>query len=390
MSDFKLPESIYTAIHKCIRCGQCAYGNEEIMFQNLCPLRLKGEFFTNCAGGIFQISRTIHEERFEPSEDLRDLLYSCTACGVCELNCSAISDHIEIINLVKDIINKKGIKNLKGHNEVISSMERNYCPYSGRIGERSEWLSDRARKNISKRPEVFYFSGCVSSYRETDISISMVNIFQKLDIPYSISEDEWCCGAPLFYLGREKDAHRFALHNLDIISASGAGSVVFTCPTCSMIFKKYYGKWTGKELPFRVLHVSEFLEEFLEKGLFNMKLPDELRVIYHDPCHLGRGQGIYDAPRKVLNGIEGLHVHEFKYSKENSFCCGGGGLLPAGNPEFSDFISKKRIEQIGDKDISAIVSSCPGCKENLKIALKKAHKMISAIDLTELVYRSFY
>jgi len=109
---------------------------------------------------------------------------------------------------------------------------------------------------------------------------------------------------------------------------------------------------------------------------------------YHDPCHLGRGQDIYDAPRRILNAIEDLDFKELNLSRENSFCCGGGGLLPTGFPGFADELARIRVSDMEKTGADLLVSACPACKENLKIAAKKLKRGAKAIDITELIDQS--
>jgi len=241
-------------------------------------------------------------------------------------------------------------------------------------------------RRCSLRPEVFYYVGCVSSYRETEIPVALVSIFEKLRIPFTLSQEEWCCGAPLYFSGHEEKAYKLAEHNVDAVKKSGASTVVLSCPTCSMIFKRYYPRWLKKDLGFDVLHVSEFLEGLYGEGRLKFRPAGAGKVAaYHDPCHLGRGQGIYDAPRRVLRAIEGIEFRDPGRTMENSFCCGGGGLLPTGSPEFSDQLARERAAEMKETGAEWLVSACPACKESLKIAARTLKRGIKVMDLVELV-----
>jgi heterodisulfide reductase subunit D len=386
---FHIHENLYTAMHKCTRCGQCAYGTEEAEFHLLCPLQINGLFFTYSAGGLMQLARALYEGKIRFTDSVRDILFQCTTCGVCEENCGVIADQVDLITLLKKELVRNNIPLLEPHRALTENVVNRKSPYSGRLPRRTGWMPKEMEKKLSPKPEVFYFVGCVSSYMETEIAHAWVSILDKLDIPFTVDEEEWCCGAPLYFAGLEDKVHDMVIHNVDAIEKSGASTAVMTCPTCSMIFKKYYPRWMRKDLNFEVLHVAEYLERLQKQGRLHLGSLEKARTVtYHDPCHLGRGQGIYDAPRKILDSMEGVTLKEMNLSGENSLCCGGGGLLPTGFPVLSDALARERASAMKACGAEWIVSSCPGCKENLKIAAKKVKRGARAVDLTELVDRA--
>jgi len=385
-NQFNIDEDLYTAMHKCTRCGQCTYGKEEAEFSSLCPMQIKGKFFTYSAGGVMQFARALYEGKIGFSESVRDILYLCTACEACEVNCGVINNHVGLFNLLKKELVKSGIHLLEPHRMVVENILNKKHPYSGRLPERHEWLPKEKREKISSQGGIFYFVGCVSSYRETEITDAFLNVLDKLDIPFTISDEEWCCGAPLYFCGHEEKVYDFVKHNVEIIGKSGASTVVLTCPTCSMIFKEYYPRWMKKELAFEVLHATEFLERLQQEGQLKLgTVGAEKIVTYHDPCHLGRGQKIYEAPRRILNSIKGIEFRDLSRSRENSFCCGGGGLLPIGFPEFSLDLARERASEMKNIGTQLLISACPACKENLKIAAQKFRLGTRVVDIVELV-----
>ena len=386
IKQFSIDERLYTAMHKCTRCGQCAYGNEEADFSSLCPMQIKGKFFTYSAGGVMQLARALYEGKIAFSESVRDILYLCTTCGACEVNCGVIESQVDLFTLIKKELVKNGIPLLEPHKMLAENILTRKSPYGGRLPGRHEWLPNERSEKMSSQAEIFYFVGCVSSYMETEIPNAFSSVLEKLGISFTVSDEEWCCGAPLYFSGNEEKVPDIAKHNVDIIENSGASTVVLTCPTCTMMFKKYYPKWLKRELNFEVLHSTEFLEELLRNGKLKLDtVAGDKTVTYHDPCHLGRGLEIYDPPRRILSHIKGIQFKELSISRENSFCCGGGGLLPTGFPEFSDDLARARISEIKGMGAKLLVSACPACKENLKIAAKKLKLGAKVIDIAEMV-----
>ena len=385
-SRFNIDENLYTTMHRCTRCGQCAYAKGEAEFVPLCPMQIKGKFFTYSAGGVMQLARGLYEGKIEFSESVRDLLYLCTTCGACEVNCGVIEGQLELFILLKKQLVQNGVPLLESHKMVVNNTLSKKTPYTGRLPERHEWLSKGKREKMSPKPEIFYYVGCVSSYRETEIANAFVSILDKLEVSFAVSDEEWCCGAPLYFCGHEEGLYNLVKHNVEIIEKSGATTVVFTCPTCSMIFKKYYPQWMKRQLNFEVLHSTEYLERLQQEGILKLNnIGAEKTATYHDPCHLGRGQAIYEAPRRIINAIKGIELKDLSRSRENSLCCGGGGLVPIGFPEFSDDLAQERALEMKNQGAELLLSACPACKENLKIAAKKLKLRTKVVDIAELV-----
>ncbi|MBW2345640.1 MAG: (Fe-S)-binding protein [Deltaproteobacteria bacterium] len=382
-SRFNISEDLYTAMHKCIRCGQCVYGNEDARFS---PMQIKAKYFTYSAGGIMQIARAIYEGKMGFSEPLRDLLFHCTTCGACEINCGVIGSQVDLFTLLKRELAKNGIPLLEPHKSIVENVLSKKNIYEGNLPGRTDWLSDEEKESMSSNPEVFYHVGCISSYMEKEIPNAFVSVLTKLEIPFAINNDEWCCGAPLYFAGYEEETYDLAKHNVEAIEKSGASKVVFTCPTCAMIFKNYYPRWVKRPIKFEILHATEFFERLQDKGKLKLgPIGTRKTVTYHDPCHLGRGQGVYDAPRRILNAIEDLDFKEFSLSRENSLCCGGGGLVPTGFPDFADDLARIRVSDMKNMGADLLVTACPACKENMKIAVKKLKRGAKVSDITELI-----
>ncbi|MBW2000690.1 MAG: (Fe-S)-binding protein, partial [Deltaproteobacteria bacterium] len=249
----EMDEYLYTVIHKCTRCGQCTYGTSDAGFSDLCPLQMKGLFFTYSAGGLMQVARALYEGKIAFSQSIRDMVYSCTTCGACEVNCGVIGDQVDLFTMLKAGLRKNGIPLMEPHQDLERNLLKSKAPYGGRLPARDAWLRKGHGERPSARPEIFYFVGCVSSFRETEIAVAFVDILCKLGISFSVDGGEWCCGAPLYFAGNQEKALDYARHNVDAIRESGASTVVITCPTCSLIFKRYYPRWLKDPLDFEVL-----------------------------------------------------------------------------------------------------------------------------------------
>ncbi|MBN1984417.1 MAG: (Fe-S)-binding protein [Chitinivibrionales bacterium] len=377
-----LDKELYTEIHKCIRCGQCNYGTQEAEFSVLCPLYKKGGFFSYSAGGIMQIARLLYEEKTEYTQALQDIVNHCTTCGLCEKNCGVINHHLEVISMLKEQMRKRNMT-IASVEQALNAIIERKNPYDQDNNQRFSWLKkDRKTKTA---PQFFYFAGCVASFDQKEISSSFSTILDAADIHFTYDPDEWCCGSPLFFSGFIQKGIEAVKHTVDIIQASGQKTVVTACPTCSLMFNKYYPLWSGDSLPFTVLHATQYLDELIMQGRLKPNAsPAPKTVYYHDSCHLGRGCALYEQPRRILSSIGNLQVLEFEFSKENSYCCGGGGMTPVGDPKYSNDCATERINQM-THTADALVTACPNCKKTLKLAMRKARKNMPVLDLFELV-----
>jgi len=379
-----IDEELYTSLHKCTRCGQCTYGTGEAEFVVLCPMYKEGKFFSYSAGGLMQIARVLYEGKLDYSESLRDIVFHCTTCGVCEANCGVIDNHLEVITLIRrELRDLAGAEALK---TVVEDIVEHKNPYGKRHETRNDWLAEDREVKSDEPAEILYFVGCVSAYDQRKAPGSFTDILDKAGVPFSVSDDEWCCGGPLYHSGYGDEAIRLARHNVRMIEETGVEKVVTSCPTCAMVFKKHYPVWLKRELPFTVLHATEFLEQLVDEGRLELgEVAEPTSVIYHDPCHLGRRLGVFDPPRNLLKGIGGVSVHEFSLSRENSHCCGGGGMIPIANQSFSNDVATERIEQISDDGIEMIVSACPNCRKTLHLASRKMKSGLKVVDIAELI-----
>ncbi|UCG68505.1 MAG: (Fe-S)-binding protein [Thermoplasmata archaeon] len=263
-----------------------------------------------------------------------------------------------------------------------------------------------------KKPDVIYFVGCTSSYRTTEIAIATVKILEKAGVNFKImSPDEWCCGSPMINTGQLEGAKKTMEHNLKSIRESGVEVVITSCAGCFKTFKYYYPKVFG-ELGFEVKHTIEYIDQLLREGDLELEKELNLKVTYHDPCHLGRlsepfvpweGErdhfgrytptkkmsrgvfGVYDAPRNVLKRIPGVELIEMERVKENAWCCGAGGGVKSAYRDFALWTASERIEEVKTTGADVLTSCCPFCKMNLHDAIKQKDEKMEIYDVIELV-----
>lgn len=221
---------------------------------------------------------------------------------------------------------------------------------------------------------MIYFRGCVIRERLNNISEAIELILNKLGVDYRILKDEGCCGSFLLRTGFQDEAVDVMMKNLDKLKDE---KILVSCSGCYRTLKNDYTKILGTKLD--VVHVSQFFNNLIEEGDLKFKKTNE-KVTYHDPCHLGRHSGEYDAPRNLLSKI--VDLVEMERNREKSRCCGAGAGVKSAFPEIAQELSKKRIEDAKKSGVDIIATACPFCILNLKLECSDHERVL---DLSEII-----
>ncbi|MHA2423895.1 MAG: (Fe-S)-binding protein [Candidatus Thorarchaeota archaeon] len=302
-----------------------------------------------------------------------EVLYQCLQCSHCLTWCVPEIDIAQIVEATRERLVNEG-KYPSGLDEMQESILKNHNPFNEDHSKRNSWLTSSG--GGSKK--IVYFSGCTASYREQSISEATVETLESLDYEVIVSPDEWCCGSPLLRTGFRDAAIEQAKHNVEILNAIDADEIVTPCPGCYKTLVNDYSAH-GLELNKPVRHISQKLAESLH-AVAGIKTKE--RITFHDPCHLGRHIGEYDAPRKVIRKAAGVSPIEMERTRENAKCCGNGAGLRTLFPEQARKIGSSRIDDAKDIEADIIVTSCPFCKNMLK---QQTDESIRVLDLPEFV-----
>jgi fumarate reductase (CoM/CoB) subunit B len=343
------------SVYKCVQCGTC---------RSVCPVfNVVGWESANTRGRMLIIKSLL--EGIPPSEDVLPSLASCTTCGICTVKCPAGVNPPDVVESARAQLVKFGVTtdSQEKLREAITTGGNSF----GETKDRLHWLSEIERSKLPEKSDYVYFVGCFDSYRYPEFAKKTFQILQRFGT--TLLPDEKCCASPLLRTGFREDAEMFMNRNIDQIKKVEANTIITSCAGCYTTLKHSY----PEEL--HVISLPEFLAEHLEE----LKLKRlELTVTYHDPCHLGRHNKIYEAPRKLIQAI--CTLKEMKNIKEDSRCCGGGGGVRIGYPDISLELARNRLEDVPE-GIDYIVTSCPLCVRNLR----DAGGNIDVIDIAELV-----
>lgn len=369
-------------LHQCSRCSSCKY-----LYRNYnpsCPSGEKFWFETFWASGRVWIANALHTGKIEWNDSVIKAIYACPLCGNCAVQCQQdISPHLlDIMEALREEAVRAGKGPLEVHKAFLSGIQKENNPYGEEHKDRLKWIG---KENLPKQAETLFFVGCTASYRQQEIARATLSILKKIRADFTVSPMEWCCGSPLVRTGQTDQIEAIVKHNLEIAQKMNAKRIIFSCAGCFRTFKEDYPKILGEKLEIEVLHVSEYLQKLLKDGSLKITKSFPHRITYHDPCHLGRHMGVYDAPREVLRNIPELTLVEMSRTRDKAWCCGAGGGVKSGFKDWSVEIATERIKEAKNTNAEYLVSSCPFCHRNLADAIKKSNSNLKIADMTEIL-----
>ncbi|KON30270.1 hypothetical protein AC482_04370 [miscellaneous Crenarchaeota group-15 archaeon DG-45] len=220
------------------------------------------------------------------------------------------------------------------------------------------------------RKSLLLWRGCAYRDQLREEERRIRSLLTRLGVEFEVTEEE-CCGLPLYAGGYRRES-REAAEGL-IARIGEFQRVVTACPACFRMLGSIYPDELGVRTP-KVLHLTQFLNEKADEGVLAASRfrPLDMTVMYHDPCELGRHEGVYDEPRRLLSLVPGLRLFEPRFTREEAACCGGGGLLPAFSPSLASMIGARKLafEDRVPEGVDAVVTACPQCTLNMRRGLE--------------------
>lgn len=242
-------------------------------------------------------------------------------------------------------------------------------------------------------PEILFWVGCAGSFdqRAQRITKAFATILDKVGIRFAIlGKEEMCTGDPARRSGNEFLFQMMAYNNIQILNGYGIQKIVTACPHCFNIFKNEYPELGGS---YEVIHHTQFLQGLINEGRVKLKEGGSFkgkRITYHDSCYLGRANGIYEAPRAVLEAMD-VELVEMKRCRSKGLCCGAGGAQMFKEEEQgSTRVNWERSAEAIETGAEIVAANCPFCTTMLVDGVKKAEKedSVQVFDVAEMVVRS--
>jgi Fe-S oxidoreductase len=359
-------------ISLCLQCGMCA---------GSCPwgkMEKESEFI---------IRRMLHMGRMgiEGFEN-DDILYACTTCNQCVVKCPRGVNIVNVVRAMRSIVAETGgiPKNLKA---VVGSINSNGNPWGQDSEQRTSWIKD-LEVPVFQDQEFLLYVCCTSAFDSQKIARSVATLLQKAGISFGIiGNEEKCCGEATRKIGAEEEFSNIAEHNINLFKEKGVKKIITTSPHCYYTFTQEYPEF-GAE--FEVVHYTQLLAQLVKEGKLTFNTPQNKKVIYHDPCYLGRHSNIYEEPRQLLQAVPELQPLDYDENREYSMCCGGGGSRIWMETESGLRFSDVKVKEAADKGAQIIATACPYCIVMLEDSCKNLNQdeNIMVRDISQVLAES--
>lgn len=392
----------------CMRCGRCT---------DVCPSTIANEPFS--PRGFIQWAGTVPLNSPQPFHPLprpdeilqknknmenaftAEKIWHCTTCRACLSVCPVYISTPDPIIRTRNSVIEEG-KNVPAVlNQTFKKLFKYNNPWEASKIKRAKWAKGLDIEDFSKNKKktvdgICYFVGCTTALetRAQGLAKSFSGILKHADIPFgTFGNKEPCCGDIAKRLGENGLFQEQAKNCMDFLGPFNVNEMVVSSPHCFNTIRNEYQKIAcenGLDGTFasQVLHYSQFLNSMIKNDSIRFNKELNVRVTYHDPCYLGRYNGIYNAPREVIRAIPGVTLVEMENSGELSRCCGGGGGRMWQEGFNSDVkMSEIRIKQAEQTGAQIIITACPLCLIMLEDARKTGgfEDSLKVMDLNELV-----
>ena len=408
-------------IYHCIKCGLCIAH---------CPVYKEVLLEEATPRGKVQLSRYLSEGSLELSEDVKEAFFStCLLCGSCVANCPSGVHGDHLFSGVRwRAAQRYGIdwKKKMMFQLLASKWMMSTSAWFGKWARSmfgGPWIESKLNAgalNVERIPpfnekpfaatvpdvvkpegkakaRVLYFHGCATNYIYGEIGQAVVDVLKKMGVEVIIPKDQSCCGLPIFMSGERDTSIQCIRDTLKLFARENVDAVVVDCATCGAALKNEYThllrdlrqlgeKVTDEEiraaelLAGKLKDVTVFIDEHKE-WLPKMKVSgNKLRVTYHDPCHLVKGQKISAQPRNILKAIPGVEYVELPGAND---CCGGGGSFQVEHADTSRKITKRKVDNIRETKAQVLATCCPGCNLTISNHLDPAIKVLHPVQLLQ-------
>jgi Fe-S oxidoreductase/coenzyme F420-reducing hydrogenase delta subunit len=346
-----------TGAFDCVECGKCT---------TVCPV---AKYNPNFAPRTVVLKAS--EGLAENVQSNRDV-WTCVTCEQCNKMCPYKVDYSGFIRSMREeAVEFDNVPTCSqgGLMHSVMRIQANSPLKQNRLG----WVTPELQ--VADKGDVFYFTGCVPYYASifkdrknldlTGIPQAVVKIMNKGGIIPVVSNDEVCCGHDLNWTGDEANLRKLMKKNVELIKASGAKKVVFSCPECMRTFNMDYQDLMG-DFDFEMAHISELADDLIQEGKLKFK-KGAGKVTFQDSCRLGRHLGIYDPPRNALKGAA-AQVVEMENTKDKALCCGVSAWATC--DEISRKLQIDRLKEAKKTGADCLVTGCFKCAIHLNCALE--------------------
>ena len=373
-----LTQLVSLQAYSCVECGRCM---EHCPANNTGKLLNPKEIVLGLRGYLNEYGPA-SEEPLLGKYNAQQAAFECTTCGACEYQCPVGIEHVPIIvGLRRGAVNTGAWENDYGA-KLFLDLERGSNALGISAAERDKFVEKNALPIFDGTQEYCLWLGCMGAYdpRGREILLALVKILRYLRVSFGVMRKERCTGDPVRRLGNDLLFQQLSEANLEALAQSKTKKIISICPHCVRTIQE---DWKAYGTPPEVEHHSEFLARFASQ------LPtvqSQEKIVFHDPCYLGRYRGVYEEPRQVA-ALAG-ELLEAPRSHERSFCCGAGGGLVFLGEEKGERASHVRANELAATGASVVGTACPFCNTMFRDAFaEKGESAPELMDIAQLAAR---
>jgi heterodisulfide reductase subunit D len=375
----------------CVLCGSCYGHGPANPMEDLpgpkekCPPYEFYRFQRHTPKSRWLMAQRVFHGLDPITAELKEVIYACTNCLMCQELCGVRDDGYGpwdiTVAMREEITAKEGP--LDAHRPLYDGLTQHDHPWALPKAQRGAWAEGLGAKKLGESgATTLLFAGC-SADRASGRSgaIALAKLMQRAGEDFVIlGSDEKCCGLYAFDLGFRREYERLREANLATIRNAGIRKVVVACGSCQRIWREY-----AKTSAIAVVHGVEYVDQLNRAGRLKFSTLLNKKVTYHDSCHLGRGCGIYDAPRNILRAIPGIELIEMARNQRWAWCCGGGGGVPEADPELAQWSATDRMREAQETGAELVLTSSALCQRSFADLEQPA---LPVQDLLEFAYQA--
>jgi Fe-S oxidoreductase/nitrate reductase gamma subunit len=319
-------------------------------------------------------------------------LWQCTTCAACMEACPVFIEQMPKIVDMRRYLVMEEADFPDSMQEAIMSLERRGHPFSGTQATRLDWTEGLNVRQVSeaKDAEVLLWVGCGGALIERNqrVTRATAQLLEQAGVKFAImGREEKCSGDPARRIGNEFLFEKLAKENVENLNRHSVKKVITACPHCFNTFKNEYPQYGGM---FEVFHHSEYLAKLVDEGKLKPLAGLDKKITFHDPCYLGRQNGVYDAPRQLVQISARENMVEMERSRAKSFCCGGGGGMSFVDEPPDKRVNQERAREAIETGADVVAVGCPFCMTMMEdgINARKGERDVKVMDVSELLWEA--